>query len=208
VYYGIDADRFGDVSDAARASARVAASLDTRRPQALFIGALGDRRKGFDLVFDAWSELSRDSAWDVDLLVAGAGAEAGAWESRAAARGIAPRVRFLGFRADVDAVIAAADVVVHPSRYEAYGLGVHEAVCRGLPAIVSADAGVVERLPPALKALTLPQPLKAADLCDRLRCWRADLEGWRGRARDAGAELRRRSWDDMAREIAAVVEGL
>ena len=42
------------------------------------------------------------------------------------------------FAADVAPVIAAADVLVHPARYEAYGLGVHEALCRGLPAIVSA----------------------------------------------------------------------
>ena len=37
--------------------------------------------------------------------------------------------------------------MVHPARYEAYGLGVHEAICRGLPAIVSAGAGIAELYP-------------------------------------------------------------
>lgn len=205
VYYGIDAAQFGEVDDRARAEARAAYGFDRDRRVALFIGALGDRRKGFDLLFDAWSELSRDASWDVDLLVAGAGAEVAAWARRADARGIASRVRFLGFRADVPALVAAADVVVHPARYEAYGLGVHEAVCRGLPAIVSADAGVAERLP-SMRALALPGPLTSAALVERLRGWRADAAGWSARAREAAAALRRRSWDDMAADIAAIVE--
>jgi glycosyltransferase involved in cell wall biosynthesis len=206
VYYGIDAAQFDQVDDEARASARGRLGLPGDRPLAIFIGALGDRRKGFDLLFDAWTALSRDASWDVDLVVAGAGAEVAAWERRAAEQGMASRVRFLGFRADVPAVIAAADVIVHPSRYEAYGLGVHEAICRGLPAIVSANAGVAERLPASMTPLTLPLPLTAAVLADRLRAWRADMARWRACAGEAGAALRRRSWDDMSAELAAVVE--
>ena len=49
------------------------------------------------------------------------------------------RVRFLGFRRDMPAVFAACDLLIHPARYEAYGLAVHEALCRGLPALVTRD---------------------------------------------------------------------
>ncbi|MDK2408772.1 glycosyltransferase [Aphanizomenon sp. PH219] len=56
-----------------------------------------------------------------------------------------PYINFLGFRADVPNLLRAADCLVAPTRYEAYDLGVHEALCCGLPAIVSADAGVDER---------------------------------------------------------------
>ena len=206
VYYGVDADQFGEVGDAARREARQTLAFDGATPLAIFIGALGDRRKGFDLLFDAWRQLVADPAWDVNLVVVGVGAEAGQWEQRAAAAGLGARITFLRFRRDVPAVLAAADVLVHPSRYEAYGLGVHEALCRGLPAIVSASAGVAERLPEDLQPLTLPDPLNTADLVARLRLWRGDVAGWRGRARAAGLNLRRRSWDDMAADIAAVVE--
>jgi glycosyltransferase involved in cell wall biosynthesis len=206
VYYGVDGEAFDEITDDARAAARASMDMRGDRPVALFVGALGDRRKGFDLLFDAWMALSRDARWDVDLAVAGTGAEADAWERRAQQHGLGERFRFLGFRTDVPAVMAAADVIVHPSRYEAYGLSVHEAVCRGLPALVAADAGVVERLPDSLRPLTLPAPLTAASLADRLRLWRDDIDGWRARARAAGAELRRRSWDHMAAEIAALVE--
>ena len=53
--------------------------------------------QGFDVLFDAWRG-SRGSAWDVDLLVVGAGAEREAWKRRAAEAGLAERIRFLGFR--------------------------------------------------------------------------------------------------------------
>ena len=84
--------------------------------------------------------------------------------------------------------------------------GVHEALCRGLPAIVSAGAGVAERLPPDLQPLTLPEPLLADDLVARLRLWRGDVGAWRARAAAAGDTLRRRTWDHMAADIAAIVE--
>jgi glycosyltransferase involved in cell wall biosynthesis len=60
------------------------------------------------------------------------------------------RVRFLGFRTDVPEIPSALDGLVHP-RYEAAGLSVHEALCRGLPAIVTACAGVAERYPADLR---------------------------------------------------------
>jgi glycosyltransferase involved in cell wall biosynthesis len=205
VYYGTDAADFGEVTAPERAEARDG-WLNNERPLAIFIGALGDRRKGFDALFEAWCELCRDAAWDVDLAVAGAGAEAPAWQTRASAAGLAQRLRFLGFRADVPRVMAAADVIVHPSRYEAYGLAVHEALCRGIPAIVARSAGVAERLPADLQPLTLPDPISARVLVERLRLWRTDRAAWQTRARAFGADLRTRSWQDMAREIAAIVE--
>ena len=206
VYYGVDPEQFSDVTTDARRAARRTLDMQSEPPAAIFIGALGDRRKGFDVLFDAWQLLCADPAWDVNLMVVGVGAEAGAWESRAAAAGLSRRVSFLRFRPDVPLILAAADVMVHPSRYEAYGLGVHEALCRGLPAIVSASAGVAERLPEDLQPLTLPDPLRPDDLVARLRSWRRDMPVWRARARAAGEVLRRRTWDHMAADIAGIVE--
>ena len=168
---------------------------------ALFVGALGDRRKGFDTVFGAWQALCRRTDWDVDLVVAGTGAELEAWKARAARELPDGRMRFLGFRRDMPAVFAACDVLIHPARYEAYGLGVHEALCRGLPAIVSATAGVAERYPADLGNLLLQDPESVSELTERLASWRAD-ETIAGRVAEFGARLRARTWDHMAHEIA------
>jgi glycosyltransferase involved in cell wall biosynthesis len=201
IYYGIDQAAFGAVDAGEREAARRTLGLPVTRRLALFVGALGDRRKGFDTLFGAWQALCQRTNWDVDLVVAGTGAELEAWRTRAA-RGLPEgRMRFLGFRRDMPAVFAACDVLIHPARYEAYGLGVHEALCRGLPAIVTATAGVAERYPADLDSLLLQDPDSETELTERLAAWRED-ETIAGRVADFGARLRSRTWDHMAHEIA------
>ena len=102
--------------------------------------------------------------------------------------------------------MSAADLLVHPARYEAYGLAVHEALCCGVPAIVSSNAGIAERMPPALAGLLLHDVNSADDLAARFVYWRDRAADLRENARSAGAALRQRSWDDMAREIADLAE--
>ena len=69
-------------------------------------------------------------------------------------------------------VLRACDALVSPVHYEAYGLNVQEAICCGLPALVSASAGIAEQYPAALADLLLPDPDDPADLAARLRRWR------------------------------------
>jgi len=204
IYYGIDAARFHEQGDSAAAKARLGYRPDT--PIVLFVGALGDRRKGFDTLFDAWQSVCRRSGWDAQLLVAGSGAELASWRARAATNWTASRITFLGYRTDVADLMAAADLLVHPARYEAYGLAVHEALCCGVPAIVSSCAGVVERMPESLAGLVIPDANSADDLAARLLYWRDRAFDLRERTRKVGAILRTRSWDDMSREIADIAE--
>ena len=204
VYYGSDGVDFAPVTPAARAAARRELAWDLERPVVLFVGALGDRRKGFDTLFDAWTRLA-GGRWDVDLAVAGTGGELAHWQRRAAASGLAPRVRFLGFRRDIARVLAAADLLVHPARYEAYGLGVHEAVCRGLPALVSAHAGIAELFPPDLSEYLI-DPDDVDAVAERLRTWARDPEAARARFTRLSSTLRARTWQSMADEIVGAVE--
>jgi glycosyltransferase involved in cell wall biosynthesis len=198
VYYGSDKATFAPVTPEQRASARQALGWNSQ-PVALFVGALGDYRKGFDRLFDAWTILTRDPNWDVALAVAGAGAELG-WQQRAAAEGMRD-VRFLGFREDIAQVMAASDVLVHPARYEAYGLGVHEALCRAVPAIVSKDAGVAERYPEELRDLLIDDVERAEEIADRLQRWREAGTGLASVVQTFSRRLHSRTWDDMAAEF-------
>ncbi len=202
IYYGIDAAAFGPTTADERREARRQLGLDGDRPTAMFVGALGDRRKGFDLLFDAWKTFGDR---DAQLIVAGAGVERERWAARARGEGLG-RVHMLGFRRDVARLLAASDVMVHPARYEAYGLGVHEAICRGVPAIVTAAAGVAERFPAALSPLVLPAPATAADVAAALERWAADPAGWRARVAEFSGALRARTWDDMAADVARAVD--
>lgn len=204
VYYGIDAARFSLPSGDRRRTIRAQLDLPDR-PQVAFVGALGDRRKGFDTLFAAWSSLCRDPGWDCDLLVVGRGAELPLWQRKAHDAGMQNRIRFLGFRSDVPDILAACDALVAPTRYEAYGLGVQEALCTGLPAVVSADAGVAERYPPALAELLLQDPDDARELEASLRNWRGHHERLRGAVRDLSAQLRSRTWQVMAEDVRALM---
>jgi len=207
VYYGTDAEQFRPPSADERNRARAALEIDRDRPVLAFVGALGDRRKGFDTLFAALGRLASDPAWDAILLVVGTGAELERWKARAAAGGMADRIRFLGFRSDVREILFACDALVSPTRYEAYGLAVHEALSMGLPAVVSRDAGVAERIPHALDGLLLDDPEDVGELAERLRGWRAGMETHHAAALELSAALRGWTWDHMAARIVDIVEG-
>jgi len=206
VYYGADPDEFRPPTEGERAGLRVGLRLPPDRPLAAFVGALGDRRKGFDTLFEAWKILCADQGWDLDLVVVGRGAELPLWIARAAQSGIGGRVHFLGFRTDVPAILRACDVMVAPSRYEAYGLAVQEALCAGLPALVAADAGVAERYPKGLDALLLPDPRDEQQLAERLRSWRAHRAYFAAEVERLSREIGAHTWERMAREILEIAE--
>ncbi|HEX2077644.1 MAG TPA: glycosyltransferase family 4 protein, partial [Longimicrobium sp.] len=205
VHYGADPERFRPPSGAERAEARRALGWMDEAPVVCFVGALGDRRKGFDTLFAAWARLCGEAGWDARLAVAGAGGELEAWRRRAAEAGLGDRILFLGFRSDVRRVLWAADALASPTRYEAYGLAVQEALCCGLPALVSADAGVAERIPNAMQGLLVRDPDDAEEVAARLRAWRESIDPHRAAALALSAQLRAYTWDDMGRRMAAIL---
>jgi glycosyltransferase involved in cell wall biosynthesis len=208
VYYGVDPQCFRPIGPEERAAVRAKLGWPEGRPLALFVGALGDRRKGFDTLFAAWRRLCGVSDWDADLVVIGAGSELPAWQARAREEGLADRIRFLGFRSDVAELLPACDVLAAPTRYEAYGLGVHEALCCGVPAFVSRSAGVAERYPVALSDLLLDDPDDDVDLARRLLDWRGRREAYWDSALGLAEQLRSYTWEHMAGRMVELMEGV
>ncbi len=206
VYYGVDGSSFRPATHDERVRARLALGWTGEHPRVAFVGALGDRRKGFDVLYDAWRKLSATPSWDADLVVLGAGAELPVWRERSVRDGLDRRIAFLGFRTDVPRVLAACDALVAPTRYEAYGAGVHEALCCALPALVTSTAGVAERYPSDLRSLLLEDPESVDGLVAALWRWREKASDWRKKVHGWSGELRAWSWDDMAREIDAICE--
>jgi glycosyltransferase involved in cell wall biosynthesis len=203
VYYGADPSWSPATADERRRGCELF-NLHPDRPVVAFVGGFGyDNRKGFDTLIEAWRRLCQDPAWDADLVMAGGGRATAAVTAQIARDGLTDRVRMVGFTNRVYDLLAASDLLVSPVRYEPYGLNVQEAICRGVPALVSAVAGVAEEYPPDLAEMLLPNADNAADLAARLRQWRGDIPKWRERFRPLSDRLRSRSWDDMAQEIVA-----
>ncbi len=206
IYYGVDAVQFHPPTSEERAAARAVLGWREDSRIVVFVGALTDRRKGFDTVFAAWYGLCSDRLWDADLIVVGQGAELVRWMARAEEFGMRNRIQFLGFRNDVSTILAASDVLIAPTRYEAYGSGVHEALCCGLPAFVTRTAGVAERYPADLQDLLIQDPEDWRTLADRLRTWRKDAKGYQERVSDFSKTLRAHTWDQMVVQMLALIE--
>ena len=75
VYYGTDASYHRPPTADERRDARSSLGWEDETPVVVFVGALGDRRKGFDTVFAAWQQRCADPQWKARLLVVGAGQE-------------------------------------------------------------------------------------------------------------------------------------
>lgn len=206
VYYGIDPERFRPRGAEERREARATLGWPQERRVALFVGALGDKRKGFDTVFPAWARLCERADWNVDLKVVGVGAQRETWEREARARGLGERIQFLGFRKDVPELMGAADLLIAPTRYEAYGLGVHEALSTGLPALVSRTAGVAERYPGELRELLIDDPNDVGELVRRLEVWRAREAELTPHVTRLAETLRSQTWDGMSAAIVELLE--
>jgi glycosyltransferase involved in cell wall biosynthesis len=206
VYYGIDAAIFRPAGDDERTALRERLGWAAGRPKVAFVGALGDRRKGFDTLFAAWEALCKDSGWDADLIVVGRGAEVPAWKARAEEAGLAGRVEFLGFVRELPDLFRACDAHVLPSRYEGYSLVTQEATGCGVPAFITATAGIAERYPEGLRDLLIPDPEDVSDLVARLRRWRGRMAEDRAAVAAFSEQVRAQTWDRMSEQIVGLIK--
>jgi glycosyltransferase involved in cell wall biosynthesis len=108
------------------------------RPVVLAVGRLAPQ-KGFDVLLEAMTML-RDREPAPLLVIAGEGPQAARLTARSGAVGSG--VRFLGRRADIPALLAAADVVAVPSRWEGQPLIVQEVLRAGRPLVASRVGGI------------------------------------------------------------------
>jgi glycosyltransferase involved in cell wall biosynthesis len=105
---------------------------------ALVVGACGrlSWEKGYDLLVKAFHMILQHIS-ECYLLIVGDGPEKSKLEELAAALGVADRVIFAGYRADVSAVMSTFDVFVISSYTEAFPMVALEAMCAGLPLVMT-----------------------------------------------------------------------
>jgi len=143
------------VPDANAAEATLAAAPRTFRagtPLALALGRLHPN-KGFDLLLEALAATRGVHIW-----IAGDGPLRPQLEQLAIRLGVAERVRFLGWRQDVPALLARADLLVSPSLHEPLGNVVIEAWSAGLPVVATASDGPVGLIEDGETGILVPLP--------------------------------------------------
>lgn len=92
--------------------------------------------KGMDVLLQAMTNIP-----DAYLWVAGTGPLEKDLKEQMRTLGLEDRVRFLGWRYDREALLAAADICVFPSRYEAFGAVTIEAWATGTPLVAAKAVG-------------------------------------------------------------------
>lgn len=155
IYNGVDLVRFHPAN-------RVTLGPPARRalgvPEGIKVCAAigtGFRRKGFDLLLRLWREAPPPNTM---LVLVGNDERLASYRRAAGSPPLSGRVVVAGPRADVETVLAAADVVCVPSRQEAFGNVVLEACAAGVPVVTSRLAGAAELLTDPLSSLVVDDP--------------------------------------------------
>ncbi len=109
------------------------------------------QHKGLDILLTALQKNPTPYLW-----IAGEGPERDALVKQTERLGLSNRVRFLGWRTDREALLAAADVCVFPSREEPFGTVVIEAWAAGVPLIAAAAQGPAAYVKNGINGLLVP----------------------------------------------------
>ena len=164
---GIAADRRmrpeDNESGAMRQRTRAALAVADQAPLLLFVGSAGYATKGLDRAIRALATLP-----DALLLVAG-GDRSSRYRRLSRRLGCADRVRFLGPRDDIPALMQAADLLVHPARWENTGAALLEALVAGLPVICTSICGYATFISQAEAGQALADPFDQGALNTALR---------------------------------------
>ena len=156
LHHGVDLDRFSPGA----ADPDVRSALGGK-PDVPLVGILGrlDPEKGVDLLVRAMARLD-GPAQAARLVVVGEGLRttpvAVAELRSEAARLLGDRVRFVGRRTDIPAVMRSIDVLVSASTAEPFGLTILEAMASGTAVVAVATGGVPEIVDDGVTGLLVP----------------------------------------------------
>ena len=181
--YGQDVRRFEAVTE--MNVVRVKKKLGMEKGLTLVFVSRLHPEKGHVYLFKALTVLKREVP-AFSLYLVGEGAHRKLLEESAENLGIASCVKFLGWRDDVLEILAAADVVVHPSLHEALPSAVIEALALGKPVIASDVSGVRDILDGYGKIVP---PADSDALLQALRSTLANLEAANGLAAGGRAHI-------------------
>jgi glycosyltransferase involved in cell wall biosynthesis len=121
----------------------------------LLVGSVGrlTRQKGFDVLLEAFSLLSRE---DLNLLIFGIGEEEAKLRALAGKIGLQERVHFAGYRRDLPSLLGALDLYVHPARFEGMPNALLEAMAVARPIIASSADGNRELIEDGIHGWLVP----------------------------------------------------
>ncbi|KAB2911475.1 MAG: glycosyltransferase family 4 protein [Kofleriaceae bacterium] len=204
IYSGIDFARLDGAWDTARVRAEL--SLPAAGRVVVFVGRLDDAKAPNVLVSAFARTLQRHP--DATLVIVGEGDLEGSLRAQIAQLGIGDRVRMLGTRHDVPAILRVADVFALSSLWEGVGRALTEAMLLGVPVVAPDIYGIPEVVHHEKSGLLFPRG-DVASLASAMSRLLADPT-LAGQLASNGRALTRRMFDGdaMVRAIEALYEEL
>lgn len=201
VHHGVDTEAFSPARrETLRASAREFRGVANRK----VVLVIGNDivKKGVDIAIRSMTQLPSHV-----ILAVGGLVDPDAVASLASRAGVADRVQSWGHVGDPVELFAAADLLIAPSREEAFGLPVLEAMACGVPVIVSAAAGVSELLTNQEDSVVLRDAENDVELAAAISAILDDRQRTDALIVAAAKRASALTWKESADRAAAIVEG-
>ncbi|HYO77287.1 MAG TPA: glycosyltransferase family 4 protein [Thermoanaerobaculia bacterium] len=138
VHNGIELERFRRDRAATRARLEREFDIPAGKPILVTVSVLRPA-KGIEFLLEAAKRVD-----NAVFLILGDGNKREEWQALAAQQGIGDRVRWAGYRTDVDTILAGCDALVHPSLDDAFPTVLLEAMAAGLPVVATRVGGIPE----------------------------------------------------------------
>lgn len=190
--HGVDGGQFNpQVRARFRNSVRTEINVADETPVFLYVG---DLRKGIEPAIRALASVPGAH------LVGVSRTSPEPYRALAASCGVAERVTLLPPTNQVERYYGAADVLVLPTPYDAFGMVITEAMACGLPVITTPMAGAAELLTDGVHGFVVSSPTDTDALSAAMRTLASD-ESARSRMGAAAAALMlEHSWDHVAKQ--------
>jgi glycosyltransferase involved in cell wall biosynthesis len=120
----------------------------------LAVGRL-EEQKGFDVAIQAMPRIIQ-AAPSASLWIAGDGRKRRLLADRIRSFGLTDSVSLLGKRDDVNELMLSADILIHPARWEGFGLVFLEAMRAGLPVVATRAGAIPEIVADGITGLLVP----------------------------------------------------
>jgi len=150
VHNGIDTARFARDRATTRARLEQELGIPPNVPIAATVSVLR-AGKGIEVLLAAI-----DKVPDALFVIFGDGPMRGEWTALAEQLGVSNRIRWAGFRKDVDELLAGCDLLVHPTLADAFPTVLLESMAAGVPVVASNVGGIPEIIDDGVTGVLVP----------------------------------------------------
>ncbi len=200
IHHGVDADRFWP-PDREDLRQRLRSRLDIADTTPLFL-FVGDMRKGGTTAIQAVARVAPAHLLCVSRT------DPKPYRAEAVASSAGGRIHFLPPTNRIEAVYPAADALLFPTPYDAFGMVITEAMAAGLPVVTTKMAGASECIRQGIDGLVVDDPLDVAGFAACMDTITRDEDFRRSLGATARENVRSKTWDAVAETTVRVYHAL